>query len=322
MKRHWADKSLSDLADMDNTKTFAGLPACMDLEDLSAEIAIIGIPHGTSYNPGKLSHSAKAPTAIRNAAERYASMLHHYDFDLGGPLLTNRSVRVVDCGDLAGDPRDPASNRKRATEQMRSIISAGAVPIVLGGDDSVPIPFFRAYQGYGPLAIVQIDAHIDWRHEVNGITEGPSSTMRRASEMPWIGRLIQVGIRGVGSARIEEVDAARAYGAEIITAKEVHEKGVERILNLVPDGTACLVTIDCDGLDPSIMPAVKAPVPGGLSYRQVIDLLHGLVQKSEIHGFDLVEFAPDKDTNGLGALTAARIVWNMLGALVRYKTFV
>lgn len=307
---------------MDDIKTFAGLPACMDIDGLSADIAVIGIPHGTSYNPGKLSHSAEAPTAIRNAAERYASMLDHYDFDLGGPLLTNRKVRVVDCGDLPGDPRDSASNRKRAMEKMRSIINAGAVPIVLGGDDSVPIPFFRAYQRYGPLTVVQIDAHMDWRHEVNGETEGPSSTMRRTSEMPWIGKLIQVGMRGVGSARIEEVDAARAYGAEIITAKEAHERGIEQILNLVPDGTACLVTIDCDGLDPSIMPAVNAPVPGGLSYRQVIDLLHGLAQKSEIHGFDLVEFAPDKDINGLGALTAARIVWNMIGALVRNKPFV
>ena len=306
---------------MGNTKTFAGLPACMDLDHLSAQIAVIGIPHGTSYNPGKLSHSAEAPAAIRNAAARYARMRDHYDFDLGGPLLANRSVRVVDCGDLAGDPGDPASNCKRAMEKMRSILKAGAVPIVLGGDDSVPIPFFRAYQGYGPLTIVQIDAHLDWRHEVNGVTDGPSSTMRRASEMPWIGRLIQVGIRGVGSARIEEVDAARTYGAEIITAKEVHEKGVQQILSLVPDGSACLMTIDCDGLDPSIMPAVNAPVPGGLSYRQVIDLMHGLAQKSEIQGFDLVEFAPDKDMNGLAALTAARIVWNMIGALVRYKPF-
>jgi agmatinase len=69
------------------------------------------------------------------------------------------------------------------------------------------------------------------------------------------------------------------------------------------------------------MPAVNAPVPGGLSYRQVIDLMHGLAQKSEIQGFDLVEFAPEKDMNGLAALTAARIVWNMIGALVRYKPF-
>lgn len=305
---------------MNNSKTFAGLPACMDIDGLSADIAIIGIPHGTSYNPGEPGHSAGAPAAIRKATQRYAPMLDNYDFDLGGPLLNNSKIRVVDCGDVPGDPLDAAGNRKRAVQQIRSILNAGAVPIVFGGDDSVPIPFFHAYQGHAPLAVVQIDAHIDWRHEVNGVTEGPSSTMRRASEMPWIDRLIQIGMRGVGSARIEEVDAARAYGAELITAKEVHERGVERILRLVPDGVPCLVTIDCDGLDPSIMPAVNAPVPGGLSYRQVIDLLHGLAKKCDVCGFDLVEFVPDKDMNRLAALTAARIVWNMIGALVRYKS--
>jgi agmatinase len=164
-------------------------------------------------------------------------------------------------------------------ETISSVINSGAIPIVLGGDDSIPIPVFRAYQDYGLLTVIQVDAHIDWRHEVTGITEGPSSTMRRASEMPWINRLIQVGMRSVGSARQEEVAAAQAYRAKILTAKDVKEGGTERILDLVPDGAACLVAIDCDGLDPSIMPAVNAPVPGGLSYRLVVDLLHSLKKK-------------------------------------------
>ena len=83
-----------------------------------------------------------------------------------------------------------------------------------------------------------------------------------------------------------------------------------------------MLTIDCDGLDPSIMPAVNAPVPGGLSYRQIVDLLHGLTKKANVHGFNLVEFVPEKDINGLTALTAARIVFNMIGALVRSTFFV
>jgi agmatinase len=297
--------------------TFAGLPACTKIGDVPADIAIIGIPHGTSYDPGKPSHSARAPTAIRRAAERYTHMLDHFDFDLGGPLLANRNICVVDCGDLPGDPRDSAGNQRLAMETIRSVINAGAVPIVIGGDDSIPIPVFRAYQDQGPLTVIQLDAHLDWRHEINGITEGPSSTMRRASEMPWIHRLIQVGLRGVGSARLQEVEAARSFGAEILTAKDIHANGIEPVLDLIPDGAACLLTIDCDGLDPSMMPAVHAPVPGGLSYRLVVDLLHGLVQKADVRCFDLVEFCPQKDINGLGALTAVRIIFNMIGAIVR-----
>jgi agmatinase len=304
---------------MTTKTTFAGLPACANVADASANIAVIGVPHGITYHPGKPSHSAEAPAAIRRAAQRFARMLNHYDFDMGGPLLDNRNMSVVDCGDVPGDPWDLVGNQRRAAQTIRSAVTAGVIPIVLGGDDSIPIPVLRAYQDRGPLTVIQVDAHLDWRHEINGIIEGPSSTMRRASEMPWINRLIQVGMRGVGSARQEEVAAAQAYGTKIITAKDVGQGGIQPLLDLVPEGAACYVTIDCDALDPSMMPAVKAPLPGGLSYWTVIDLLHGLTQKADVHGFDLVEFVPQKDINGLGALAAVRIVFNMIGALARSK---
>ena len=103
----------------------------------------------------------------------------------------------------------------------------------------------------------------------------------------------------------------------MITAKDVSQGGIEPILDLVPEGAACFLTIDCDGLDPSVMPAVMAPLPGGLSYGTVVDLLHGLTKKADLYGFDLVEFVPEKDINGLGALMAARIVFNVVGALAR-----
>lgn len=303
---------------MMHRRTFAGFPACTDVVSLSADIAVIGIPHGTPYR-NKPSHSQGAPAAIRKASEKYMGMLDHYDFDLGGPLLNHRNIRVVDCGDVPGDPLDPEGNRKRAAETLRSVIDAGAVPIVLGGDDSVPIPFFRAYRGHTPFTLVQVDAHLDWRHEVDGTTEGYSSTMRRASEMDWIDGMIQVGLRGVGSARIAEVNAAQKYGAVIVTAKAVHQNGILPIVDLLPDDTGCVLTIDCDGLDPSVMPAVNVPVPGGLTYQQVIALIHGLGEKAGILGFDLVEFAPENDINGLGALAAARIILNVIGSLARSK---
>ena len=210
---------------MTHETTFAGFPPYTGIGDLSADIAIIGIPHGTPYDPSRPSSCAQAPEAIRRAAARYATMLGNHDFDLGGPLPNNQDIRVVDCGNLRGDPSEPEQNRLRATKTVRSLIDAGAVSIVIGGDDSVPIPFFRAYHGDESITVIQVDAHVDRLDEVNGVTEGYSSTMRRASEMPWIERLIQVGMRGVGSARPEELAAARKYGAEIFTAKMVHEGG-------------------------------------------------------------------------------------------------
>ena len=84
---------------------------------------------------------------------------------------------------------------------MRAILAAGALPIVLGGDHGVPIPVLRAFDGRGPITLVQIDQHIDWRDEVNGVREGLSSPIRRASEMEHIGQIFQIGLRATGSAR-------------------------------------------------------------------------------------------------------------------------
>ena len=80
-----------------------------------------------------------------------------------------------------------------------------------------------------------------------------------------------------------------------------------------------LLTLDCDGLDPAIMPGVIAPAPGGLSYWQAIGILRGGAAKARIAGFDLVEFVPERDLAGLGALTAARIIVNVLGLLARSR---
>jgi agmatinase len=248
---------------------------------------------------------------MRAALTGYATAPDHYDFDIDGL----RPSGVVDCGDLAGDPSDPPGTRQRITAAIARFLEAGAVPVVLGGDDSVVIPFFQAFAGRGPLTVVQVDAHLDWRDEVRGERFGWSSPMRRASEMPWVERMVQVGLRGIGSARAGEVADARAWGSSIVTAAEVHRAGIGIAVDRVPAGARCLVTIDCDGLDPAVMPGVSARAPGGLLYHHVLELLHGVAAKASIVGFDLVELMPDRDPSGIAALTAARLVCNGLAAI-------
>ena len=291
--------------------TFAGWPGCDGPAAVRAPIAILGAPHATPYRPGEASHSAGSPATLRQALTGYACNRDHYDFDLGGLP----PVDVEDCGDVPGDLSDAAGNRQRITVAVSALLARHAVPVVLGGDDSVPIPFFQAFEGRGPLAVVQVDAHLDWRDEVNGERYGYSSPMRRASEMPWIRHMVQVGLRGVGSARMQEVADARAWGVEIVTADEVHRDGVTRAVSRVPAGVPCLVTVDCDGLDPSVMPAVKAPSPGGLTFWHVVELIRGVARRAPIAGFDLVEFMPERDWQGLAARAAARIVCNAIGAI-------
>lgn len=281
---------------------------------------MIGVPHGVPYSGSTITGSSStAPAAIRMVSARYGygGFIEHYDYDLGGPLLDDGERTIVDCGDVPGDARDPHGNMTRVTKAVGKILERGALPIVLGGDDSVPIPFFRAFEDRGEFTLVQIDAHIDWRHDVGGVTEGYSSTMRRASEMPWITDIVQIGIRGVGSARQEEVDDALAYGARIVTARNVHQNGVSAALQQIPEGRDYIITVDCDGLDPSIMPAVGAPVPGGLTFVQVARLLQELPRRGRVAGFDLVELTPQRDHADLSAITACRLICNLIGSVVR-----
>ena len=278
---------------------------------------IFGAGHGSTY-PGKDSSGyALAADAIRAASQGDAPLVGHWDFDLGGPLFDDKPVCCVDVGDISTILHDNAENRARIEAKTREVLSLPAVPILLGGDDSVVIPFLAGFADHGPIWILQIDAHIDWRDEVHGERYGYSSPMRRASEMPHVAGMVQVGLRGVGSARLAEIEAARHYGSRFVTAREVHTQGVEAALRHIPEGARVVVTFDCDSLDPGIMPGVAARTPGGLTYTQAIDLVAGLGKRARIAGFDLVELYPPADIDGLSALTAARLLVNAIGAIVR-----
>jgi agmatinase len=296
------------------TRTFLGLPACNDIATLEADVAIVGAGCATPY-PSVGAYCADAPAAIRAAMASYAAAVSHYDFDLGGPLLGSADMVVADCGDLPFVEADARGNRDRIRAAISTILDRGATPVVLGGDDSVPIPLFQAFEGRGRFTILQLDAHIDFRDEVGGERWGLSSTMRRASELGCIERIIQVGQRAVGSARLADYEAALAAGVKFVSARALRAKGIGQVMELIPRGSNVLVTFDCDALDPSIMPAVIGPAPGGLTYWQAIELIDGVAERGRIAAFDLVEFMSARDIAGLGALTAGRIVAHVIGRL-------
>ena len=297
--------------------TFLGLPAAPDLSAPEADVVVLGVPIGVRY-PHQVADSSDAPATIRAASQRFARFLHHHDFDIGGPLLP-AGVRVVDAGDAPGDGTDETAVARATGEAVRQILAGGAVPIVLGGDDSVPIPVLRAYEAHGPITVVQIDAHLDFRDEVSGIRDGYSSAMRRASEMPWVERIFQVGLRGVGSARETDVEDALAAGNVLIPAREVHRLGVEVVFDRLPEEAALFVSLDLDALDPSVAPAVNAPLPGGLTFDECADLLRGLATRARLAGAVITELSPAIDVNGLSALVAVRLAWTLIGAVARAR---
>ncbi len=299
--------------------TFMGLPIGM-IDDLQpGQVCVLGAAEATPYDPAEASHSALAPGAIRAASKLFAGQLKQHDFDLGRTLLTGERKADwlgVDIGDVRTRPGDAAGNRDRIASAVERVLAAGAFPLVLGGDDSVPIPVLAGYDGFGPVTVVQIDAHVDWGDVIRGEANGYGSPMRRASEMPWVTGMLQVGIRGLGSGEAWQHDDARAWGDRIVTAREWRTRGVEAVLAERPVGERYVVSIDCDGIDPAVFPAVAMPTPGGLNYGDCLDLLHGLAQHGSIVGLILAEYVPERDDpHRLCALTAARLAAVGLGLM-------
>ena len=144
---------------------------------------------------------------------------------------------------------------------------------------------------------------------------GYSSPLRWASALPAVSGMTQIGLRAIGSARRGELEAARAFGSHLVTAEQFHAGGGDPVLASIPEGRAVDPTIDADGVDPTEMPAVMAPTPGGLYFRQLAPLLRSVARRNRIVGMDLVEIAPSFDlSNGITSITAGRLILNVLSA--------
>ncbi len=289
----------------------------------AGSLVVFGASHGTPYPEhtemgyAVATGSALAPQAIRDAANQSSMNIDHYDFDLGGPLLADGGRALVDLGDLTLSATNGDANRLAIQRATQAILAAGAVPVLLGGDDSAPIPMLAGFAGTAPIDILQIDAHIDWRDSVGGEPNGYSSTMKRASEHPAVRSITQVGMRGVGSARLAEVDAAHAWGARLITVTNARQIGMPALAASLPRGGRLVIQVDCDGFDPSVCPAVNAPSPGGFRFDEVAELVRLAIGCAGLAAFSIVELKPDADINEISAIAAARLTCSAIGAACR-----
>lgn len=293
--------------------SFAKYPICTDLDTLDADIAVLGVP----YDQGAAWYGGQrlAPRAIRNISTAYArGETGFYDPEEDAYLLA-APIKVADCGDadmLHGDREYCFSSIE---ESVRRILKRGAAPAIIGGDHSISIPVARALEELGEtINIVQFDAHLDFAMSRGPQKYGNGSPVRRMSEMSHIGNIVQIGMRGLGSSsRVDWADARSAN--TVITAKEFHRLGTEKVLEQIPSGKT-FITFDIDAYDLSLMPATAAPSPGGLLYDETCELLSGICAKTDVIGFDMVETAPSYDTPAttgcrLAALTMLHIMGQM-----------
>ena len=293
--------------------TFGKRPYVEDWGAIAADFAILGAPFdaGTQFRAG----ARFGPRAIREASTLFSfGHAGAYDFEDDATYL-GPDVRIVDIGDADIIHTDTAQSHANIEAGVRAILQAGAVPVTLGGDHSVSIPCVAAFEGRGPIHVVQLDAHLDFVDVRHGVRFGHGNPMRRAAERPFVSGLSQFGIRNVSSTAKEGYDAARAMGSDILSVRQFRALGPEGALARVPEGAQVYLTIDIDGFDPSIAPGTGTPSHGGFLYYEGLEFLAGLAKRRRIVGVDLVEVAPDYDRDGVTAILAAQLLLNLIGRI-------
>ena len=291
--------------------TFAKRELVTDWSQINADVAVLGAPFdfGTQWRAG----ARFGPRGIRDASTLF-SFGHSgaYDHEDDVTYLTE-DVKIVDIGDADIIHTDTIKSHKNIEKGVRSILKAGALPVVLGGDHSVNIPCVNAFSNSGPIHILQIDAHLDFVDERHGVKYGHGNPMRRAAEKNYVTGLTQVGIRNVSSTSKEGYEDAKAMNSDILSVRQTQKIGPKNLVGRIPKDANVYVTIDIDAFCPSIAPGTGTPSHGGFLYYEVLEILQHLSKQNKVVGIDLVEVAPDYDHSGSTTILAAQILLNFLG---------
>ncbi len=291
--------------------TFGKREYVSDWRAISADAAFLGAPFdaGTQWRSG----ARFGPRAVREASTLFsfghAGAYDHED----DRVYLGSDVTIVDIGDADIVHTDTVRSHANIRSGVEAILTAGALPVVVGGDHSINIPCIEAFAGQGDIHILQIDAHLDFVDERHGVRLGHGNPMRRAAEKGYVTGLTQVGIRNVSSTAREGYADARAMGSDILSVRQARALGSEAVAKRLPKGARVYITIDIDAFCPSIAPGTGTPSHGGFLYYDVLELLQQVARSHDIVGIDLVEVAPDYDPTGSTAILAAQVLLNLLG---------
>ena len=265
---------------------------------MAARIVLLGLP--TDRNSSVVRGPAKAPPLVR--AMLYSDHSNPAA-ELGGEL--GDGIDLADRGDL--DLAETGADDAAIRDAVAAICASGAAPLSIGGDHSVTYPVLQVVAAHhGPVSILHIDAHPDLYDELGGNRRSHASPFARIMEEGLAKRLVQVGIRTLNGHQREQ--AAR-FGVEIVPP-----------LGFAADRVPVLegpvyISIDLDGLDPSVAPGVSHQEPGGLTVREVLAMLDAV--RAPVVGGDVVEYNPDRDVGEMTAIVAAKLVKELAALIAR-----
>jgi len=215
---------------------------------------------------------------------------------------------LADAGDL-DLPEDPAAARDAIESGVARVLASGSKPVILGGDHSITYPVLCAFKDRGPLTILHFDAHGDIYDEFEGDRFSHACPFARVMEQGLAARLIQVGLRTLTPHQREQ--SAR-FGTEIFGAGRWRDA----IAVIRAIAAPVYVSLDIDVLEPMLAPGIAHPEPGGLSVRDVLEVLDVLAAvRAEVVGADVVEYNPRFDIRDLTARVAAKFVKELVGLM-------
>lgn len=261
-------------------------------------ITLLGLPWdgSSSFQRG----AADAPPLIRDA--------------LRSPSTNSYNERGDDTADEsllrdAGDVRltsEAEASRTRIQTAVGEILAAGGKPLLLGGDHSVTYPILRAFHAHPPLTVLHLDAHGDLYDDFEGDRFSHACPFARVMGERLAVRLIQVGLRTLTPHQREQ---SAKFGTEIY--------GADRWRDAIPIVSSLkgpvYISLDLDVLEPMLAPGVSHPEPGGLTVREVLEVLFAL--QTQVVGGDVVEYNPRNDVRDLTARVAAKFVKELVGIM-------
>ncbi|MGA4542428.1 agmatinase [Uniformispora flossi] len=293
--------------------TFARLPRADEVEHV--DVAVVGVPFdsGVSYRPG----ARFGPVHVRASSK----LLRPYNPALD--VSPFAELQIADAGDIAVNPFDIEDAIKTVELAARDFAAQGTRLLTIGGDHTIALPLLRAAAAaHGPVAVVHFDAHLDTWDTYFGQPYTHGTPFRRASEEGLLDptRCLHVGIRGPLYSEQDLTDDG-VLGFQVVHSDDYQDATVasvvERMRARLGDGPV-YVSVDIDVLDPAHAPGTGTPEAGGLTSRELLGTLRGLVGLNVV-GADIVEVAPAYDHAELTGVAAAHTAYELLSVLARNR---
>lgn len=264
-----------------------------------AEISLLGV--ALDANSSHLRGAAHGPAAIRAA-------LHSGSHNSSSEASIEVLAHLDDIGDVAiANERASSHDADLITDAVASQLAAGRQTITMGGDHSITYPILRAYgDRHDDLTVVHIDAHPDLYDDLDGNPLSHASPFARALEAGCMVRLVQLGIRTATPHQLEQADR---WNVTMLSPRELDRFDASQLSGPI------YLSVDLDGLDPSAAPGVSHHEPGGLTVREVLDVIDAL--PAPLVGADVVELNPGRDLVDMTAMVAAKLVKEITAAMLR-----